>query len=131
MVRSRDCRSTANARRLLERERDAVESSQGLARHRERTAGRFGKLGQYMAGIADAARPRRGVRDFGEASEALPPGAPAPDGYAVKPLPSVASRSRSGAGVQKASPLCFLNSSRRSRSALSPIESAQNMGPPR
>src|SRR4030095_11837495 len=46
-----DCNCTADAIRVSERSGDGVERSQGLARHRERTAGRFGKLRQYMAGV--------------------------------------------------------------------------------
>jgi endonuclease YncB( thermonuclease family) len=53
------------------------------------------------------------------------------EGYAKKPLPASARRSSSGAGVQKASPVFFWKASIVSRRALSPIESAQNIGPPR
>jgi hypothetical protein len=53
-------------------------------------------------------------------------------GYdARKPLPWSARRDRSGAGVQNASPVSRWNWAIRSRTALSPIWSAQNMGPPR
>jgi hypothetical protein len=51
MVASGDCISRAGASAVTERIGDIVDNSQGLARHGEKTARRFGKAEHFMAGV--------------------------------------------------------------------------------
>src|SRR5215470_9255852 len=51
MVVSDDCISRAGASAVAERRGGVVANSQGLARHGEKTARRFGKVEQFMARV--------------------------------------------------------------------------------